>query len=53
VGLMLLWELCQSLSPESVGGEEASRQTYFQQHQAETRSVSINSIMALREYESN
>jgi hypothetical protein len=36
-----------------VGGEEASRQTYFQQHQAETKSVSISSILALAEYEWN
>jgi hypothetical protein len=34
-----------------VCGEEASRQTYLQQHQAETKSVSISSILALAEYE--
>ena len=28
-----------------VGSEEASRQTYFQQHQDETKSVPINSIL--------
>jgi hypothetical protein len=39
------------LLQRGVCGEEASRQTYLQQHQAETKSVSISSILALAEYE--